>query len=224
MKAAARNGVLVFFLAVAVLRLALVDWGTVLVSSVAEFLPKGEAATEQASEAMRDGQARLMFFGGRNAPLESAQASDLATALAAVPDIAEVGVGLGPSSTEALHRVLFEERIALLFPTWLAEARERHATAANGEEFAAWLARDSVARLNAFLDSPGSLGFEELLEGDPLLLLPSAIDTLASGSPDGGLDGGHVVWARLRDDYLSGEVQGRVLPEIERVPGRLGGG
>lgn len=214
-----RNGLLAVLLFVAVIRLSRVEWHTVLVSSVAEFLPTATADHEEASAAMREVQSRLVFFGGRTVPFSSEIAGALAESLEALPEVLEVGVGFAQTIGRDLSGVLYRERFELRFPDWLAEGHIRYDAASPGIPFTTWLAQDAVARLDAFLDSADSLGFEDLLVNDPLLLLPSTINQMASMQSEQATSGETIVWLRLDGDPLSGDFQARVLPELERVVG-----
>jgi len=211
----AGNVVLLLLGGLALARLVTAPWHTLLVSNVTEFLPPASPGVETVAAGLRDDQAQLVFFAGRDGGLGKAQSEALADVLRGLPAVAEVGIGVGPEDTEALGRSLFAHRFELLFPSWLADARRRHAESGASETFATWLGQDAVARLAHFLDSPESLGFEPLIERDPLLLLPGAMNTLAPDITGGGP--GALVWARLTGDPLQTEVQLEVLPTLSEV-------
>lgn len=212
-----RNLLLGVLALVALARLATVDWSQVLVSNVAEFLPRSSEAGQRAATALRDEQSQLLFFGGAEAPLSVAEARSLEAALATVPGVAEHGVGVTPGEADALGRVMFAHRFTLLFPGWLERARADHAATGGPTPFSPWLAGRAVAELERFLDSPDSLGFEELLADDPLMLLPGALERLSGGELQGGAGSDAVVWVKLAEDPLEVAVQDRLLPAFESV-------
>src|SRR5690606_4138735 len=78
-----------------------------------------------------------------------------------------------------------KDRIALLFPKWLAEMRREFEADENAEEdFPSWTANRAAERLDTFLQSPESLQLADGPLFDPLLLAIDALEKLAPMQPD----------------------------------------
>ena len=103
-----------------------IDYSRKISSDVLDLIPADERAPELtlvrslASQA----EARSMFFeltvpNGRPAPVESA--SRFARALSGEAAFVQVVVMNDPVVRETLGRVVFEQRLPLLFPIWLEE-------------------------------------------------------------------------------------------------------
>jgi predicted exporter len=209
------------------------DYSRKISTDVLELIPADERVPELtlvrslASQA----EARSMFFelaGGDGQPATAEAAARFASALKSEPALSEpvfeqVVVMNDPAVRETLGRVVFEQRLSLLFPIWLeARAKAYAATGGAPAGFPDWLANDATATLARFLSTPEALAFQELIPADPLLLMPGAVDRLKDGLSlvQPAADAAHpptLVWARLAASPLSEAGQAPVFAAIERA-------
>lgn len=121
------------------------------------------------------------------------------------------------SAREELARQLFAQRLDLLLAAWLANRRDEYANAEPGVDWAPWLAERTASSLEAFLQRPEALGFQDLLPADPLLLLPGLLEILPA-LPDAApvADGPVLVWARTQASPLTEQGQEPVFAAVER--------
>lgn len=95
---------------------------------------------------------------------------------------------------------VFEHRFALLFPKWL------QALGANTPQ--SDLADQVVARLDAALDDPGFVAFEDLVPGDPLLLMRDAAEAFQTTQPSEAMQAqAHLLEVNLAVSALKPEGQ-----------------
>lgn len=183
----------------AAIRLSSLDWSSFLQLDVSEHFISNRAAspTQLAISHLRDEQARYIFFRSPNN-------ASVAEQLTRSPRITQASASV--FDRERVSKTLYEHRFELFFPHWLEEHSE-------GSPSAEGLARSAVSELEAFLDSPQSLGFEDLLFADPLLLLPRFMDSLQS-LPTMGLDVG---WARIEDSPFHSSLAQQVVRDIESL-------
>lgn len=202
------------------------DYARKISSDVLDLIPGGETAPELAlvRQLASHAEAQTMLIvlsdaGGKEIPLALAQ--QFATALGREPAFAEAVALADPASRDALGRELYARRLDLLFPQWL-RAREAAHAASGGRpaDFPDWLAKDAVQALTRFLDTPTAPVFQEIVPGDPLLLVPGVVARLQDGpgwagaTPPGGVA---LVWARLADSPLSEAGQGPAFAAIGRA-------
>lgn len=121
---------------------------------------------------------------------------------------------------DALARHVFEHRLDLLAPGWLAAHRAAWSEAGEPEPWIDWLAERTAIDLEAFLARAEAVPFQDLLPQDPLLLMPtlaSRLETLAQApaSPPGT----SLIWARTRDDPLDEAGQQPVFAAVEAALG-----
>ncbi len=216
--------------------LARVDYSQKISTDVLDLLPAGERSPEVnlvralASEA----EARVMLFvltDANGAPAPPAAAHRFAAELASRPEFQEALVLDDNSPRDAIGRTLFEKRLTLLFPLWLAERKEQFAaTGYAPAQFSTWLARDASARLGRFLSTPEALPYQDALPSDPLLLLPDAFGRVRGGlalvepANDTKVAAPARVWARIAASPLSAEGQEPVFEAIRQaeVASRVG--
>src|SRR5690606_24317724 len=106
---------------------------------------------------------------------------------------------------------VFENRLQLLFPKWLAGFR-----ATTPEATLQGMANYALKRLDASLDRPEGAAFEEWIPADPLLLLPDAVGTLERmPEPEDLPDGLRLLEVKLSVSALSREGQEPVFEVFE---------
>lgn len=202
------------------------DYARKISSDVLDLIPGSQTAPELAlvRQLASQAEARTMLIvltdeGGKTVPLTVAQ--QFATTLAREPAFAEV-VALGDTTArDALGHELYERRLSLLFPQWLRE-REAAFAVSGGQpgDFPDWLAKDAVQSLTQFLATPAAPVFQEIVPGDPLLLVPGVVTRLQAGPGWAGANppgGAAPVWARLAASPLSEAGQGPAFAAIART-------
>ncbi|WP_334319390.1 hypothetical protein, partial [Termitidicoccus mucosus] len=130
------------------------DFSRKISHDLLDLVPSGERAAELAvvRSLANEKQARVALFALR-APEGSARAGEAAEAFAgalrASPAFAEVEMAGDTRSRDALGRQIFEQRMELLLPGWLAEKRREFesATETAAADFPAWLAERTAAEL-----------------------------------------------------------------------------
>lgn len=202
------------------------DYARKISSDVLDLIPGGQAAPELVlvRQLASQAEAQTMLIalsdaGGKDVPLAVAQ--QFAATLARDPAFAEAVALADPSSRDALGRELYARRLSLLFPQWL-QAREAAYAAGGGKpaDFPDWLAKDAAKALTQFLTTPMAPAFQEIVPGDPLLLVPGVVNRLQSGpgwaaaTPPGGAA---LVWARLSASPLSEAGQQPAFAAIARA-------
>jgi predicted exporter len=213
-------GILLAFAALGGLWLLRLDFARKISTDVLDLIPANERVPELAliRALASETEARTMLIvvsraDGSAPPLEAAQ--KLATALSRSPAFARA-IALGDTAwRDAIGRELFEQRFALLFPTWLAGRDEPH------------LSRDTAKRLRTFLETPEALALQDLIPADPLLLLPDALTRLRRGlelvQPEAkGADATNgLVWAQLAASPLTEAGQAPAFAAIEAAAAEL---
>ncbi len=190
-----------------------------------DLIPRGrrEAELSVVRSLANEKQARVGLFA-LHAPEGSARAgaaAAFADALRASPAFAEVEVAGDTDSRDALGRQIFEQRMELLLPGWLAETRREFESAQAGAQggappWADWLAERTATKLEAFLARPEALAFQEALPADPLLLLPGLVETaMAPGGEPPGPAGVTLVWALTRARPMDEAGQGPVFAAVD---------
>jgi predicted exporter len=209
--------------------LAHVDYSQKISTDVLDLLPAGERSPEVnlVRALASESEARVMLFvltGSNGAPASTEAAHRFASELASHPQFQEALVLDDSSSRDAIGRTLFEKRLTLLFPHWLAERQaEFSASGSPSDQFSPWLAKDTVARLSRFLSSPEAIAYQDGLPSDPLLLMPGAFGQMRGGlalvSPevDAKAPTPARVWARITAPPLSAEGQEPVFAAIEQA-------
>lgn len=201
------------------------DYARKISTDVLDLVPSQNVAPELGLVRQLAGEAesRTMLFeltvAGRPAPAVAAQR--FAEMLRQQPAFDQAVTLNDTAARDALGKELFAQRFALLFPRWLREHLAAHAAAGSMGDPATWLARDTVAELGKFLETPEALAFQELVPADPLLLLPGAVDRLKDGlalvQPVTGAAPPALVWARLSASPLSEAGQGPAFAAIAQA-------
>lgn len=145
----------------------------------------------------------------------------LAQALAKSPAIAEALPLADTGPRNALGAAIFEQRMDLLLPGWLAEQRRLFDGSGSPLTWPAWLAERAASDLESYLARPEAVATQDLLGADPLLLVPRLVDRL-SGLGQAGVAQGRsgdyaLVWARSRASPLAPEGQGPVFAAVEQA-------
>lgn len=122
------------------------------------------------------------------------------------------------NSFAGIGRTLFENRMTLLFPRFLAEEKSAYEASGAVEPFEEWFAERAVANLDGFLATPQSPAFSALIPQDPLLLLPPCADALPPQAT-----GGTVVLGEVSGPSTDGAVQEKLIKETERLRGEFSG-
>ena len=217
---------LLIFGVLGLLWLARLDYSQKISTNVIDLVPTDERSPEIAllRSLADERQARVVLLALRNpstpdtAPDEAAV--QLAAELRASPLFAEATPLRNNAANDALGTFLHQRRFDLLLPSWLA--KQERAFAATGRPEAdrsAWLAEQTVRNLDAFLLRPEATAFQEIIPGDPLLLVPSLVlgsQTLAP-SAAGGAQGRALVWARLAVSPLAEAGQQPVFSAIDQA-------
>jgi len=145
-------------------------------------------------------------------------------ALAQDPAIAQAMPLSDEGPREALAAAIYARRFDLLLPGWLAQREAEFSRGAPGKEWSAWLAENSACALEAYLSRPEALATQDILQSDPLLLVPGLVarmNGLVGEGPAAGRPGDFaLVWARTRDSPLAAEGQGPVFAAVDRALAR----
>ncbi|HNX05222.1 MAG TPA: MMPL family transporter, partial [Opitutales bacterium] len=123
----------------------------------------------------------------------------------------------GPEALAQAGKTVFDNRMTLLFPSFLAAERRTYDQEKPAERFDAWLARRSADRLDAFLQSPRSLALAGSVPEDPLLLSASFIDAI----PEGFAGPGARVMAEISGPATDSAVQKAVLGSLSELKSEL---
>ena len=196
-------------------------------TDVTELLPADERDPEArlALSLVRERQSRVVL-AVLEAPADTAPAKLAAAAetyvetLLASNAFADAHPLADHSWQHALGRTIHARRLDLLLPGWLAAQRRAYAaefpSAPPGDPaFAPWLARRTVAALDARLASPEGSALAELAPSDPLLLLPDLADRAAGlAAAPATAPGRALVWAETRAGPLSEEGQQPVFAAL----------
>jgi len=216
---------LLFFAVMGLSWLSGVNFSTKISTNVADLIPADERSPEiSLLRAIADErQARVVLFALTVPVADSSEANAAATlfadSLRRSPLFAEVSPLPDSKTQDALGRLIYERRLDLLLPTWLA--REKTAFAATGRpasDYGVWLAEKTAAGLDTFLAQPEATVFENVVKSDPLLLVPvlaQKTQSLAPSAPKAG--GPSLVWARLSVSPLAEEGQDPVFAVIYRA-------
>jgi len=225
--------ILGFCVAAGLAWLARLDYARKISTDLLDLIPSGERAPELAAARLLTNaqQARVALFALAVPAGPEASAADLpgrrdraarafAGALADSPAFAEVVRMDDPAGRDALGRYVFQHRLELLLPGWLAAQARAHAAAGGGAPWSRWLAGRVAADLEAFLAKPEALAFQGLLPADPLRLMPGIVEqvqglTAAGTTPDE--DGPMLIWARTAAPPLRAEGQGPVFAAVDRA-------
>lgn len=206
--------VLLLPLVVSITWLAKLDWERKVSTNVLDLIPQHAAAPELAV--------------ARNI-LETVYADRVAVALSHVTneaslhqyiahlcasDLVESVVDLSANTGfEELGNAVIENRIPLLFPQWLEHARDNSL-----ESDPEALAKRAVIQLEAALERPSVLAFEEIIPQDPLLLVPTAAQALQGLSGRANLPAGtYLLEVKLAVSALTKEGQIPVFDLFEQA-------
>jgi predicted exporter len=209
-------------IAAAALFLARLDYGRRITTDVLDLIPAGERSPELAlvRSLANEQQARVALFALQESDpaKREAAAAAFAAALRTSPAFVEV-VRMGEvGGNDALARQVFEQRLALLLPGWLAARQGEYAAQPRSDSWPAWLAEASAARLEAFLPRTEALAFQDLLPADPLLLLPNLLvqaQSFLSTNPSTGDRA--LIWARTSAAPLREEGQAPVFAAVDQA-------
>ncbi|MFA5257156.1 MAG: MMPL family transporter [Opitutales bacterium] len=116
--------------------------------------------------------------------------------------------------------VLKNERMSLLFPRFLSNARAEWERGGKAEDFEQWLAKRSVQSLDEFLASPESLAMSDLLPQDPLLLLPGALKAGDIAKNARGADSA-VILAEASGPATDSDTQKAVIAAVDTLKAQL---
>jgi len=221
-KTLARVALLVFT-AGCVIWLTRLDYARKISTNVLDLIPAAEQAPEIAliRGFANDVQARVMLFvvDDPSAPgvPPTAAAQLLASELMRSPLFAEAVLLGDDSAQNVLGKKIFDHRFELLLPTWLGQHERTFAlTGQPPEKYSAWLAEQSAAELEKFLNRPEAVALQDLTLVDPLLLVPGLVDRARGLSGPGSASGGPaLVWTRITVSPLDEAGQGPVFAAVE---------
>ncbi len=202
---------LTVFAAGCVAWLASIDTGRRITTDVLDLLPTDERSPELSlvRSVAADVHARAVLFALSNARSDTPPSPEAAAAfLAALRESGafdEVSLHADPTQRDALGRALHERRYPLLLPDWLQRMQRTFAESGRPEhDFASWTAERAAAELEDFLARPEALAMQDLIAGDPLLLVPRIVRELGDLAVSNSSISAHtLVWARLRASPLS---------------------
>ncbi|HTJ77801.1 MAG TPA: MMPL family transporter [Rariglobus sp.] len=216
---------LLFFAVMGLSWLGSIDFKTKISTNVADLIPTDERSPEISllRSLADERQARVILFALTIPDATSASSDDVTTLFADTLRksslFAEVSPLRDTAAHDALGRFIYEKRLDLLLPTWLAT--QKTAFAATGHppsEYGAWLAEKTAASLDTFLTQPEATAFQDIVKRDPLLLVPTLAQQTQSLSPSSTRAGGPaLVWARLSVSPLAEEGQDSVFTVIEQA-------
>jgi predicted exporter len=198
--------------ALAVAWLATRDWSAQLSTDVLDLVPTDERDPDLAlaRRFAQERQARVLLCalaGGE------ATGAAFAAALRAPSAIAEAMPLADPEPRDAFGRFVFERRMELLLPAWLAAHEGLDAAEA---------ARRTVARLEVFLASDEAMVLGETVPADPLLLTADFVLAAQSLAPAAAPPGWTLVWARAAESPFSEAGQGPVFAALESAHAAVG--
>ncbi|BET69423.1 MMPL family transporter [Opitutales bacterium ASA1] len=207
-------------------RLATLDFAERISTDVLDLVPEDAHDPEIALvRSLASDRAAGIVLLAIDAPSTS---TDLAPAREAVLEVlrghdvfAEV-VDLGADDLrEQLGTFVFEHRIRLQLPGRLLH---HDASALDAPLDVEAFARDAVAELDRFLQTPEATAFEALIPADPLLLVPKLVDRLpggAAGAWTGARDDRALIWTQLRGSPLDDAVQRSLFAVVDEAAARL---
>lgn len=165
------------------------DWPAQLSTDVLDLVPADERDPDLAlaRRFAQERQARVLLVALEG---DEAVARAFAAALGASPAIAEAVPLADPAARDAFGRFVFERRMELRLPAWLA-AQDGLAV----DE----VARRAVARLERFLASAEAVAFDEIVPADPLLLAVDFARAAQALAPAAAPAGQVLVWARSEE-------------------------
>ncbi len=216
---------LLFFAVTGLSWLSGLNFSEKISTNVADLIPTDERSPEISllRSLADERQARVLLFA-LNAPASSATPPDAAATLFAAtlrqsPLFTEVAPLRDTASHDALGRFIYERRLDLLLPTWLATQKKAYATTGRpASDYTAWLAQKTVQSLDAFLAQPEASAFQALVKSDPLLLVPTLAQQSQSLAPStSAATGQALVWARLSVSPLADEGQDPVFAVIDQA-------
>jgi predicted exporter len=199
--------------------LAHLDYSKKISTDVLDLIPTAERAPELALVRSLAGErtARIVLCAVRGTGDPTAAAHTFVAALKNSPAIVDAVALSDPAMRNALGSALFEQRLQLLLPSWLAaQHRTFAATGRPPGEFSPWLAEHAASSLDPFLARPESAAFQDLLPSDPLLLVPgfiAKIKFLAASGPSA--PGTALVWVEIRASPFSDAGQTPVFTALD---------
>lgn len=199
--------------------LATRDFERKITTDLLDLIPRDEREPELmlARSLATAEHARVAMFvlGAPDEKAREAATGAFVASLAAAPEFVEVVRMDDTTARDALGRHVFESRLDLLGPGWLARGEAAWQRAGRPGPWSAWMAEDAAARLESFLSRPEAMALQDLLPGDPLLLVPElATQMLGAAQSPTGAAGKSLVWARTRDDPLDEAAQAPVLAAV----------
>ena len=205
--------------------LSSLDYSRKISTNVADLIPVDERSPEITllHSLADERQARVLLFA-LTLPVASTSSPDAAATLFTAtlrhsPLFAEVVPLRDTTSRDALGRFIYDRRLDLLLPTWLAD--KQHAYAATGlpaSGYSAWLAEQTTQALDTFLTQPEAAAFQDIVKSDPLLLVPTLALKSQSLAPSATPPAGQsLIWARLSVSPLDTAGQQPVFAVIEQA-------
>jgi len=185
---------------------------------VLDLIPAGERAPELAAvrDLANEKQARVALFAlsvpGASATGDQRDRAARAfiAALLASNAFVEAEISGDTASRDALGKQIFDLRLDLLAPGWLAKNKNLAADD---------LAEKTAADLENFMSKPEALAFGEITGSDPLLLLPALVEKVQGldQSQQDIPDGLALIWALARDKPLDAAGQRPVFDAVDNA-------
>lgn len=197
------------FLMVLAIGMSNVPWGERISADVGDLLPEGEAIESQLVrswvQSRQAGTVWAVLQTSRQEDLERAWV-ELKEELETVEQISQV---IRLDEMDWLQdgaEFWWQHRFGLRFPGWWAKHRAKDSDA---------MARFAVENLIAFLDQPDAFVWDDLIPGDPLLLLPTGLQELQVAEQ--GLEGVVPIMLVLSGRPLDPVVQEGLTESIGRI-------
>ena len=166
------------------------DYSRKISTNVADLIPVDERSPETTllHSLADERQARVLLFAlnisSSSTASPDAAASLFAATLLKSPLFAEAVPLRDTASRDALGRFIYERRLDLLLPTWLADRQRAYAAAGRPPaDYSAWLAEQTAQTLDTFLTQPEAAAFQAIVKSDPLLLVPTLAQKSQSLAP-----------------------------------------
>ena len=157
------------------------DWQTRLSTDVMELIPDRSPSPELAlgQSVLNEVYADRVMIALRSVD-DQRSVDAYVGVLEASPLVERVTRLTGDDAFVRVGQFVFAQRFALLFPQWL---EAQGATLPSRSASVSELAGKVVTNLEAALDDPGFAAFEELVPGDPLLLMRDAAEAFQTAQP-----------------------------------------
>lgn len=210
------------FLGIAGLIVARTDWDQRLSTRVLDLLPSSDDSLERRFMVgvIQDRQANQMRFALTDLPRDQVEtANDFAKEFLLRSGAFKPEILTDREVVDRAAGFLFENRMSLLFPHWLAQRANEWQTLRVGGSFHDWLAIRVADDLDRFLSSPNGFFYSELVASDPLLLMSGLQDSVLEGMGSGGVE--TILTAQLAGSAFDPGNQALIAENIANLKSEL---